>query len=50
MPEGVAQLDLRLGGGGVDGGHVSVALGGGEDVRHMSQIYKVSSILLQEIH
>ena len=35
-PEGFAEEQLRLGGGGVNGGHVCVALGGGEGVGHYS--------------
>ena len=35
-PEGFAEEQLRLGGGGVDGGHVCVALGRGEGVGHYS--------------
>lgn len=35
-PEGFAEEQLRLGGGGVDGGHVCVALGGCEGVGHYS--------------
>ncbi len=34
LPEGMAKLQLRLCGGGVDGGHVAMALGGGKGVRH----------------
>lgn len=34
LPEGMAQSQLRFCGGGVDGGHVAMALGGGKGVRH----------------
>ncbi len=49
-PEGFAEEQLRLGGGGVDGGHVCVALGGSVVIRHTLQIYLLSSNLLPKIH
>ena len=43
-PEGFAQKELRLGGGGVDGSHVCVALGGGMIIRHRPVIVQVTKI------
>ena len=52
-PEGFAQEELRLGGGGVDGGHVAMALGRGVIIRHtIVLLYKATNpiALLQNIH
>ena len=44
VPKGMTQLQLRLCGGGVDGGHVAMALVWSEDVRHVVQSYIFSSV------
>lgn len=52
-PEGFAQEELRLGGGGVDGGHVCVALVWSEYVGHFVFLLYKSTCkfgLLQDIH
>ena len=38
LPEGMAKLQLRLCGGGVDGGHVAMALGFRQCIRHMLRL------------